>query len=82
MKKYDVVVIGGVAAGMSAARQVRRLNKNLSVCVVEKLPYISYGSCGIPYYIGGYVRSHTDLIALSLEEARKKRGIDLSLIHI
>jgi NADPH-dependent 2,4-dienoyl-CoA reductase/sulfur reductase-like enzyme len=77
MKKYDVVVIGGVAAGMSAASQVRRLNKNLSVCVVEKLPYISYGSCGIPYYIGGYVRSHTDLIALSLEEARKKRGIDV-----
>jgi NADPH-dependent 2,4-dienoyl-CoA reductase/sulfur reductase-like enzyme len=77
MEHWDVIVIGGVAAGMSAARQIRRINKNMKVCVVERLPYISYGSCGIPYYIGGLVKSYKDLIALSIEDAKKKRGIEV-----
>ncbi len=74
-----VLIVGGNAAGMSAASQIKRQKPGWQVTVLEKGPYISYASCGIPYYIGGQVESAEDLIALSPEAAVKKRGIDLRL---
>ena len=74
-----IVVIGANAAGMSAASQARRVNPDLQVIVLEKSPYISYGECGMPYYIGGVIDSGKKLFVLSVEAAREKRGIDVRI---
>ena len=51
-----LVVIGGVAAGLSAAARARRIDPSLEIVVLEKGPAISYGACGLPYYLEGRVR--------------------------
>ena len=50
-----VLIIGGNAAGMSAASQVKRQKSDWDVMVFEKGPYISYAACGIPYHVEGLV---------------------------
>jgi NADPH-dependent 2,4-dienoyl-CoA reductase/sulfur reductase-like enzyme len=80
-QQEHVVVIGGVAAGMSAASQIRRRKPKTRVTVFERGDYISYGACGMPYNIEDPGRSIDDLVVLSAEEARGKRGIDLQLRH-
>ena len=76
-----VIVIGGDAAGMSAASQIKRQKPEYEVTVFERGTYISYAACGIPYYIGGAVGRLDDLIEVSPGEAREKRKIDLRLGH-
>jgi len=76
-----VVVIGGDAAGMSAASQVKRQKPDSHVIVFEKGRYISYAACGIPYYVGGAVPAMEELIELTPDEVREKRRIDLRLRH-
>jgi NADPH-dependent 2,4-dienoyl-CoA reductase/sulfur reductase-like enzyme len=58
-----LVVVGGVAAGMSAAARARRIDAELEIVVFEKTGYVSYGSCGLPYFIGGLIEDANDLIA-------------------
>jgi len=72
-----VVVIGGVAAGMSAASQAKRRNPELDVVVLEKTRFVSYGSCGLPYYVSGLIKNPMDLIAVSKEKFISERGIDV-----
>lgn len=76
-----IVVIGGDAAGMSAASQVKRQKPEYEVVVFERGDHISYAACGIPYYISKAVGSMDDLLELSLEEARGKRGVDVRTGH-
>ena len=73
----QVVIIGGDAAGMSAAGQIRRRQPDWTVRVLEKGHYTSYGACGIPYYFAGDVKEIDDLVVVSPEEFRTKRGIDV-----
>ena len=75
-----VVVIGGDAAGMSAASQVKRRMKSAEVVVLEKSEDVSYGACGMPYNIG-YRADINDLVVLTAEEFRRKRGIDVRLLN-
>ena len=75
-----VIVIGGVAAGMSAASKLKRIRKDWEVMVYEKGGYLSYGACGLPYYISGEIPDHESLIART-PEAFKKSGIDCYLYH-
>lgn len=79
MKK--VLIIGGNAAGISAASQVKRLKPEWTVVVFEKSRHISYASCGIPYYIEGIVPTIQKLVALTPDQATRERGIDLRLNH-
>ena len=82
MKVPDrVLVLGGVAAGMSAASQIRRRHPKTRVTVFERGDYISYGACGMPYNIEDPEREIEDLVVLTAEHAREKRGIDLRLRH-
>ncbi len=74
-----VIVIGGNAAGLSAASQVKRTNPDWESIVLEKTQEVSYAGCGIPYYIQGKMDSHEDLFALSKEAITEKRNIDLRL---
>jgi len=72
-----LVVIGGVAAGLSAAARARRLDPNLEIIVLEKGAAISYGACGLPYLVEGRVRRAEDLIVYTPEYFRKERRIDV-----
>ena len=72
-----LVVIGGVAAGLSAAARARRLAPDLEIVVLEKGPVISYGACGLPYLVEGRVRQASDLIVYTPEYFRKERKIDV-----
>jgi CoA-dependent NAD(P)H sulfur oxidoreductase len=72
-----LVVIGGVAAGLSAAARARRISPDLEIIVLEKGPVISYGACGLPYFVEGRVRDAKDLIVYTPEYFRKERNIDV-----
>jgi NADPH-dependent 2,4-dienoyl-CoA reductase/sulfur reductase-like enzyme len=76
-----IVVIGGVAAGMSAASQARRRSPGSEVVVLERGPYVSYGACGMPYNIEDPARSMEDLVVLTPKRARQERGIDVRTRH-
>ncbi|RAJ58749.1 NADPH-dependent 2,4-dienoyl-CoA reductase/sulfur reductase-like enzyme [Streptomyces sp. Amel2xB2] len=75
-----MVVVGGDAAGMTAASQARRLQgpDELEIVAFERGDFSSYSACGIPYWIGGDVTRRDDLIARTPEEHRE-RGIDLRM---
>ncbi|MFE6976124.1 FAD-dependent oxidoreductase [Streptomyces sp. NPDC057682] len=75
-----LVVIGGDAAGMSAASQARRLKDpgELEIVAFERGHFTSFSACGIPYWVGGDVAERDDLIARTPEEHRA-RGIDLRM---
>ena len=49
----NIVIIGGIAAGMSVAAKARREDPAAKITVIEKENYISFGACGLPYYVGG-----------------------------
>jgi len=80
-RKKRLVVIGGVAAGLSAASYVKRRRPDIEVLVLEKSPHASYGSCGLPYLIEGLVEDPMELIARPIEELREKRGLDVRVLH-
>ncbi|WP_329139247.1 FAD-dependent oxidoreductase [Streptomyces sp. NBC_00670] len=75
-----LVVIGGDAAGMSAASQARRLRDpdRLEIVAFERGHFTSFSACGIPYWVGGDVTDRDDLIARTPEEHRA-RDIDLRM---
>ncbi|MBA9073909.1 NADPH-dependent 2,4-dienoyl-CoA reductase/sulfur reductase-like enzyme [Flavobacterium gossypii] len=81
MKKQKLVIIGGDAAGMSAASKVRRENKEIEIIVFEKSEYTSYSACGIPYFISGKISSSEKLIVRSPEQFKKKHNIDARILH-
>jgi NADPH-dependent 2,4-dienoyl-CoA reductase/sulfur reductase-like enzyme len=74
-----LVVIGGGAAGMSAASAARRVAPDLDVTVCEAGGFAAYGMCGIPYYLSGVVAAAESLLAYPPEEFTGNRGIDLRL---
>ena len=74
-----LVVIGGGAAGMSAASAARRVDPDLDVVVCEAGGFAAYGMCGIPYYLGGMVPEPENLLAYPAAVFREKRRIDLRL---
>ena len=57
-----IIIIGGVAGGMSAATRLRRLNENAEIIVIEKSGHVSYANCGLPYYVGGVIEEEKDLL--------------------
>lgn len=75
------VVVGGDAAGMSAASKAKRDDPKLEVIVFEKGKWVSYGACGLPYYIKGDIQSLEDLVSVTPEEFREQRDIDLRTGH-
>ena len=76
-----IVIVGGDAAGMSAASKFRRERPEREVVVFEKGEYVSYAACGMPYYVKGDVDSLDDLLTVSPEEFVEERGVDLRLHH-
>lgn len=81
MKKNKLVVIGGDAAGMSAASKVRREQPDFEIIVFEKSAYTSYSACGIPYFISGKVAELDELIVRSPEKFTEKYNIQAKTLH-
>ena len=75
------VVIGGDAAGMSAASKAKRDDPDLDVVVFEKGEWVSYGACGLPYYVKGEIQDIESLVSVTPEEFREERDIDLRTGH-
>ena len=71
------LIIGGDAAGMSAAMQIRRRQPDWAVTVLERGTFTSFAACGIPYLIAGDVRALDDLVVVSPEAFRRDRGVDV-----
>lgn len=75
MTHFNLIVIGGDGAGMGAASQARRINKNISIAVFEKGEYVSYAACGMPYFISDEIKDYKSLIAIDKDEFINKRNI-------
>ncbi|WMT52240.1 MAG: FAD-dependent oxidoreductase [Ferroplasma sp.] len=73
----NIVVIGGGAAGMSAASKARRMDKNAKITVLEKTGYVSYAECGMPYYLSGYFDNFKDLLHYPVTEFTEHRDINV-----
>src|SRR5438105_9446559 len=69
-----ILIIGGNAAGLTAASRAKRIDPRLNVTVLEKGPTISYSTCGIPYFLAKMV-AVDDLISYTPESFEKERGI-------
>lgn len=81
MNKRKLVVIGGDAAGMTAASKIRRVQPEREIVVFERGNHTSYAACGMPYYIGGLIDSEENLIVRKPEVFRKKQHIDVRIRH-
>ena len=75
-----LIVIGGVAAGMSAAAKTKRVNREMEVVVYEQSPYISYAACGMPYFIAGDVADYRSLIVRTPEQMARQ-GVEVHVRH-
>ena len=76
-----ILIVGGDAAGMSAASHIRRRQPSWTVEVFEKGLRTSYGLCGLPYYLGGLVKELDDLVVLTPEQFERDRGIKVHTRH-
>jgi NADPH-dependent 2,4-dienoyl-CoA reductase/sulfur reductase-like enzyme len=83
MKKSSskILIIGGVAAGPSAAAKAKRLNPNVEVTLFEQGEFISYGTCSMPYYVGNVISDYGDLISFSPERFQKEKGCNVKILH-
>ncbi|WP_029488070.1 CoA-disulfide reductase [Candidatus Epulonipiscium viviparus] len=75
-----IVIIGGIAAGMSAAAKFRRLDKESEVVVYEKSSYVSFGACGLPYFVGDFFKNEEEMIVRTPQKYREA-GIDVKERH-
>lgn len=79
--KPRILVIGGLAAGPSAASKAKRVNPNAEVTLFERGEYVSYGICEIPYYIGNVVTNPDLLISYTPQKLEQTKGIKVKTLH-
>ena len=79
MKK--IVIVGGVAGGMSAATRLRRLMDDAEIIIMEKGPYVSFANCGLPYHISGEISERSDLIFQTPEALQARFKLDIRTDH-
>lgn len=76
----EIVVIGGIAAGMSVASKARRTDPNAVITVFEKEEYVSFGACGLPYFVGEEFEDSNEMFARTPQQIRNS-GIQLFTKH-
>lgn len=76
-----VVIIGGVAGGMSAATRMRRLDASAEIIVLEKSGHVSYANCGLPYYVGGVIEEEKDLLLQTPASLHARFRLDVRIAH-
>ena len=75
-----IVVIGGVAGGMSAATRLRRLDADAEIIVLEKSGYVSYANCGLPYYVGGVIEEESELLLQTPASLHARFRLDVRVL--
>lgn len=75
-----IVIIGGVAAGMSAAAKASRLNKDAELVIYEKTDIVSWGACGLPYYVGNFYEDPNNMIARPVHKFLEA-GMNIKIKH-
>lgn len=78
--KQKIVVIGGIAAGTSAAVKARRTSEEAEIILYEKYKYISYATCGLPYYVSGKIPDSDSLIINTLELFEKRFNLKINIL--
>lgn len=76
-----VVIIGGVAGGMSAATRLRRLDEKAEIVVLERSGYVSFANCGLPYYVGGVIEERSALLLQTPSSLGARFGLDVRVHH-
>ena len=76
-----VVVVGGVAGGMSAAARLRRLDESAEIVVFERDEYVSFANCGLPYHIGGDIEKRDALLLQTPKSLRESLALDVHTAH-
>ncbi|MBQ0986461.1 FAD-dependent oxidoreductase [Streptomyces sp. F63] len=76
-----VVIVGGVAGGMSAATRLRRLDERAEIVVLERGAHVSYANCGLPYHIGGVIPDRADLLLRTPEDLGARFALDVRTGH-
>ncbi len=77
MAARRVVIVGGVAGGMSAATRLRRLDEDASIIVIERSGHVSYANCGLPYFVGGVIEDEDDLLLQTPERLFDRFRLDV-----
>ena len=76
-----IVIIGGVAGGMSAATRLRRLMEDAEIVVMEKGPFVSFANCGLPYYVSGEIAEREQLLVQTPEALKARFNLDVRPHH-
>ncbi|EMF0275395.1 FAD-dependent oxidoreductase [Enterococcus hirae] len=76
-----IVIVGGVAGGMSAATRLRRLKEDAEIVVFEKGPYVSFANCGLPYYLSGEISERENLLVQTPESLAARFQLDVRPNH-
>ncbi|MFC5369556.1 FAD-dependent oxidoreductase [Arcanobacterium bovis] len=77
----NIVVIGGVAGGMSAAARIRRNDEDANIIVLEAGEYVSFANCGLPYHVGGDISSRDSLLLHTPESLHTRANLDVRIRH-
>jgi NADPH-dependent 2,4-dienoyl-CoA reductase/sulfur reductase-like enzyme/rhodanese-related sulfurtransferase len=76
-----VIIVGGVAGGMSAATRLRRLDNELNIVVLERSGHVSYANCGLPYFVGGVIENEEDLLLQTPQSLHERFRLDVRVNH-
>ena len=76
----NIVIIGGVAGGMSAAARLRRLDESATITVVERSGHVSFANCGLPYHVGGVIEQRSALLLQTPEALRARFDLDVRVL--
>ncbi|RJO71446.1 CoA-disulfide reductase [Nocardia panacis] len=76
-----VLIIGGVAGGMSAATRMRRLSESAQIVVLERGAHVSFANCGLPYYVGGVIPKRESLLLQTPESLAARFRLDVRVRH-
>ncbi len=76
-----IVVVGGVAGGMSFAARARRLDETAEIIVLERGEHVSFANCGLPYYVGGEIADRDALLVQTPERLRAALNLDIRTGH-
>lgn len=74
-----IIVVGGVAGGMSVAARARRLSESAQITVLEKSGYVSFANCGLPYYLGQEITDESALLVHTPLSLRQRFNLDVSV---
>ena len=72
-----MVIVGGVAGGMSTATRLRRLDESVTITVFERSGHVSYANCGLPYFVGGVIEDEDDLLLQTPERLFERFRLDV-----